>query len=925
MSCAQSDHDGVVVNVDLGENIERGPGVWRNNTKIYEDKTFQQEFLRKWNTLWPTLHGTLFETWDKWWFAIKEKVKNLSIKHAATAKKRHTTLQATLYQNLDSLRAQLDAGAPVLQKYRTAKAEANKILKDQQQTLFLRSKAETYDKGNSNRMLKHLKERHQKSHIDYLKDTNGALHKEPREKLKIAQSFYQTLYKSEPTQLSDQNCFLKAIPVTAQSELLAGIGRPITKHEIRNAIKTAASNRSPGPDGIGIEFYKTFLPVIEDLLVEVFNCFFNNPPEDLTRGIVHLIHKKGPREDISNYRPITLLNCDYKIINKILASRIKLTMESLIHHHQFASPTKKIAELNLILREIHANLKHWGEGALVSVDFTKAYDTLNHDFLFEVLNRMNFAGKLQTYIKKIYSNPKSKILVNGHLSQEISLQRGVRQGDPLSTLLFILATDPLLRMINQEALFPGVSLQGYRDIFKTPTYADDLTLVSPSVTAIPQYLEILTRFGQASGLKINQSKTSALFYGSSSICPSIRKSRCLTILGNTYAIDTPPPAQTWREQMNDTATLVSSLENKVTFIEDRISLLRTHVLPTFLYKACTNPIPETIQAQITRLSLKLIFSMKEKVKYERIVQTKRNGGLNALHVPVFLDLQFIKPLLHYCKTRDVSDLPHPDFKYRICHQLGQQLNPFSNNTPDNTTPHASFPLDHWNTAISIFKKYGITKEEATQKTVKDIYSRIIEHLNPASQTSSPTLWENIWTKALIPQESLFNWKIANKILPTKNKPRIRRVTHSNKCPWCTTTIEGEEHLFTSCPIPKTFIELSLQIWSHITQRPAPSLSFATIGTHSWTFVPPLPETHEYLLITALNITKSAIWKERCKIAIESLQPDPLRLLSTIQQMFLTRIQIEQHRIRRTNLPNLTLMSDIYRTVEINAANGMGIT
>ena len=162
---------------------------------------------------------------------------------------------------------------------------------------------------------------------------DGTVIDKPDDILKETANVYQILYTSEKTDVSAQNFLLNKMTRTLSDSDRDACEVEVTLDEVLSAIKSFANDKSPGCDGLTAEFYQTFFGLIGSDLVEVINHAFENKHLSLTmrRGVIVLIWKGNEKEYLKNWRPISLLNCDYKIITKVLASRISEFLPDIIH------------------------------------------------------------------------------------------------------------------------------------------------------------------------------------------------------------------------------------------------------------------------------------------------------------------------------------------------------------------------------------------------------------------------------------------------------------------------------------------------------------------------------------------------------------------------------------------------------------------
>ena len=232
------------------------------------------------------------------------------------------------------------------------------------------------------------------------------------------------------------------------------------------------------------------------------------------RGVISLLFKKGDRTQLQNWRPITLLNTDYKILTKALANRLKHTLPLLIHTDQTACIPGRTINDNL--RLIQDAITYANETniplALISVDQLKAFDRVSHSFLFKTLQKFGFGPDFQQWIQLLYTDVTSSVKVNGWLTAFIPLERGLRQGCALSMPLYVLTAEILATHIRAHP-----HIRGLQHPSSTPTisqYADDTTLLLADDDSITNAFQTFQSYEDASGAKINLEKCKGLWSGS---------------------------------------------------------------------------------------------------------------------------------------------------------------------------------------------------------------------------------------------------------------------------------------------------------------------------------------------------------------------------------------------------------------------------
>ena len=201
----------------------------------------------------------------------------------------------------------------------------------------------------------------------------------------------------------------------------------ISLDEITKAINSQRNNKSPGNDRLTAEFYKQFLNELAPNLLEVYDSWkqLGIIGTSSRTGIIFVIYKKGDKKDIANYRSISLLNLDYKIYTTILKNRMQQTLNNIIGENQTAAIKNRtilhtlstIRDIIDISNKLNKNL------SVISLDFLKAFDRLDLNFIFLVLRQFGYGQKFIQMIKVCYNDIQSKIKINGLLSDPFTFAK----------------------------------------------------------------------------------------------------------------------------------------------------------------------------------------------------------------------------------------------------------------------------------------------------------------------------------------------------------------------------------------------------------------------------------------------------------------------------------------------------------------------
>ena len=340
-----------------------------------------------------------------------------------------------------------------------------------------------YEGESNTRYFFNLENRCQfKKNITKLKINDNTFIYDQYEILDKQKQFYESIYQSKENDNnnSQESIFFKAEKITPLSlddqKLCDGF---ITEAECINAINGFKKDKTPGTDGFSAEFYKFFWPELRTEMLSSFHFAFQTGSLSISqrRGVIALIPKKDKDKSLlENLRPISLLNVDYKIFIKVIAKRIEKVLPKIINPNQTGYVKGRfIGENTRLIQDVMFLTKNANTpGIATFLDFRKAFDTIKWNYVLSAIRLFNFGPDIQKWIEVIYHNVSSCVLNNGHASPFFQLHRGVRQGCPLSGLLFVIGIELLAGALQNDNSIKGVSI-GKKEI-KFSQFADDTTV-----------------------------------------------------------------------------------------------------------------------------------------------------------------------------------------------------------------------------------------------------------------------------------------------------------------------------------------------------------------------------------------------------------------------------------------------------------------
>jgi hypothetical protein len=428
-----------------------------------------------------------------------------------------------------------------------------------------------------------------------------------------------------------------------------------TLEEITDVVKRCDGSKSPGPDGFNFAFLKEFWDLLKVEVRIMFDQFHGNArlPKSIGSYFLTLIPKVPSPQSLGDYRPISLLGCLYKLVAKVLAGRLAKVLGAVIPNTQSTFlKGRQLVDGVVVVNEVIDYAKKFHKECLIfKVDFEKAYDSVDCGFLDYMLRRFGFGEKWRGWMKACVCSGNMSILVNGSPTEEICIKRGLKQGDPLAPLLFLIVAEglgALMRMAVERGRFqPFLVGRGALPVSILQNADDTLCIGEASVSNLWALKAVLRGFELASGLKVNFWKSCIVGINVSNEFLIMASNFLNCRIGHTpfKYLGLPVGANlrlcsTWRPMVDAIRKRLHSWGNKFISFGGRIVLLNAvlNAIPVFFLSYLK--MPAKVWREVVKIQRTFLWGglgKKRKmcwVKWKDMCRPKYEGGLGIRDVRI---------------------------------------------------------------------------------------------------------------------------------------------------------------------------------------------------------------------------------------------------------------------------------------------------
>ena len=678
-----SDHCGVLMEIKLQDvsNIhvrkEGKKTYWKLNVAILQDDEFLDNFADLWNWLrtFKSRYSDIADWWDQ---EAKPGIKEFCILFSKRRNNRRRDSKKFWFAYLKS--ALLTRNWSEVARI---KEKVNNILLEDASGYVIRSRFknsasnEVASLYHANKELKNSK----KNSLNKLK-INGVVVDDANVIETEVKQFFNSLFNGyHDTTLVDTGASfvpnfsgldsyldgLGSLPDVARDEL----EKDMLIEELSDIVKTSENNRSPGLDGLSYEIYKTTFDLIQDELLEVFQCQLNRKKivDSNTEGVTRLAPKVDGIPSVDELRPITLLNCDYKLLSKWFVRRVKPVLHLIIKSGQLCTVGKKniLFGVSNILSSIMSVKQNELQACLISLDFFKAYDRVLLDFLVKVMKKMNFGDTFVSWILMLHKGARTRFIL-GFLTSAIEVTFSIRQGDPLAMILYIIYVEPLLHALERSLV--GLRLSFVRQTLEA--YCDDINLLTDDLGDFVKMSEEVSKFESYSGAILSRDKKSKVVgfgkWAGRENWPVawLKPVKSIKIFG-VFVCDSYSELLTlnWDFRFKKFSNAIFSWSSRILdTLQQRVEVIRVFALSRVYYISSILPIRSNMVKKFESIMGKFIWKGSGKVLRVALDELKNEhlaGGLGLTCLTTMSDALLSSQCIRLLRSGDEKSLKHVDF------------------------------------------------------------------------------------------------------------------------------------------------------------------------------------------------------------------------------------------------------------------------
>ena len=591
----------------------------------------------------------------------------------------------------------------------------------------------------------------------------------------------------------------RAISGAQNLDLLA----PISLAELRQVVFASKMDSAPGMDGFNHVFFREAWLVVRYDLLKALNHVLRTGQvlKEMNQTLISLIPKGPSTETFADYRPISVCTVPYRLLSKVLAARLRPLLSGFVSQAQSAfikgrSISEPILLANEIISRSHReSLKD--PFMCLKIDLAKAFDSVDWQYLLGIMQQLGFSARWCSLISSMI-NANFRIKMNGGVSEIYYPSNGLRQGDPLSPYLFVIAMEGFSRMMERGVRAGMISpVRRRREHISHTLYADDLMIFSRTTTHSATSIRlVLDRFSAFSGLKANLRKCSVIFGGASP-----EKDQILSILQMPEGslptrylglplVSTSSTADICKPLVESVRMKLSGWSSKLLSFAGRVALVQSVMTSMHIFWSSCFRLPEPTCKSLNSLFLHYIWKGRPpRVSWKKCCMPKSEGGLGLAPIQAVNTAALVK-LVWRMLTDDTSLWAR---WVRLKYLRGDKLNYWA--VREHQTPSWGWRSMYRvrDTAAQV-----ITGDAWTAGTTSGFSFRCVFDLCRPSSDLVP--WHRaVWHKHPIPRHTALLWQVLRGEPRTQDWYRLKFDKPTPlRCPMCIAAEETAQHLFVEC-------------------------------------------------------------------------------------------------------------------------------
>ena len=646
-----SDHIGCVVfEVNINPNMKVWKGIWKMNVSLLQDPEVVENFKTFWAEVRKSKSSYLH--FEDWWESAKLKIKSFFIK-AGKENNRYRFGLLNYFERCLKIALEKASVNSVINytEIEELRSKINSIKSEISEGVKIRSRLQEQLEGEklSPYLLSKQKVKSRKMIIEEMVTENvgkwkgGEIITNTDAIAIYVKDYYENLMSHESNyDAYEAQKFLDLIPlVITENENRDLIKEPSIK-EIENIVKCMKNNKSPGNDGIPAEFYKKLWYIIGHDVLEMVKHYLRTYSLTKTQkeGVVRLTPKDGDLKLLKNWRPICMLNVDYKILTKLVCNRLSVVLKDIISSEQFCIPGKSIIECNTLIRDVmyYAN-ESLSKCAMISLDWSRAFDRVSIKFVLDILKSFGFHDRIIQWVSGFYENITSSVIINGLVTKSYAVYRSVRQGCPLSMSLFAVYLDPFYRMVKSR-LHPFALSLPNKSKLSLFGYADDSNIFLEKEEGLKEMDKVITDFEKACGALLNRNKT--WIYGMGQWSNKVEwdlpwieiKTGIIKVLGIYFSNDYEECVSfNWNSIKEKICKRLRLMYTRRLTLMQKSILINSLICSKAWYLAHIYPMPMNIFKECKKIIFGYIWNNGyQPIKQDTLYMDKNSGGIGLINI-----------------------------------------------------------------------------------------------------------------------------------------------------------------------------------------------------------------------------------------------------------------------------------------------------